>query len=288
VPKSAREITRLMQRERLTPYGVLSPDGPDGPTGLDGLDGLTGPDGLVVAFLSSSGVVRLGDTEARPDDVGAWLETTEVDVVVSLNAEPKCATCVGVRLLSVLADGKCTSLEQLALETLGTDASTDELTFLARATSELGVVEHLMELANVTGVQMRELVARGVLHRSFEQVLRAAKRRGLRGPRPAAARARAPRGRPRPRSRRRRPPRRRLGPRLPEHVPFTHRGAPHVLHPDGATCSPPLMRAMHAEREALRRELSTSVGPVAAAARREAARREARDERHWKRPFPPF
>ena len=196
-------------------------------------------------------------------------------MVVSLDTDVRCSVCVSVRLLAVLADGKCTTLEQLARETLGPDAPTDELAFIRRATSELGVVEHLVELSNVTGVQMSELLRRGVLHRSLEQVLRAANAANYVLP-DVAPRAK----------------RERLeGGLVLDPVVGVHREAVSVLdfrsmypslimakglcYTSTGAVLPPLMRAMHAEREAVQRASTGTDDAAVSAKRRLDARQRA-------------
>lgn len=274
-------LTRLLQRERCAPHGLFTLDN----TPAEDRDA---PCGLVVAFLASTGVVCLNETlpcetrpcetrprETVPRDVAEWLEANEVDVVVSLDTDVRCAVCVSVRLLAVLADGKSATLEQLARETLGPDAPTDELTFIQRAASELGVVEHLVELSNVTGVQMRELLRRGVLHRSLEQVLRAANEASYVLPdvAPRADRARLEGG------------------LVLDPVVGVHREAVSVLdfrsmypslimakrlcYTSTGAVLPPLIRAMHAEREAVQRASSATDDAALSAKRRLDARQRA-------------
>ena len=179
-------LTRLLQRRGHAPHGLLSLES-DAP--ID--EPLEAPCGLVVAVRAPRAVLLDGETHDVADaELAPWLEAREVDVVVSFDSDvraPSC--CVSIKLRAVLADGtvsaKCSTLAELARSTLGGDVDAvaptgvaDELALLARVTTELGVVEHLVELANVTGVQLRDLVRRGVVHRSLEQVLRAANAAG--------------------------------------------------------------------------------------------------------------
>jgi hypothetical protein len=272
-------LTRLLQRRGYAPHGLFSLEGDAEPE--IAREPRDSPCGFVVAVLTSTCAVRVDDVTLQLErhELARWLEAREVDVVVSFDADVRVEACVSVTLRTVLADGKCSTLEQLARVTLPRNGETlgveDELDVLARITSELGVVEHLVELANVTGVQLRELVRRGVVHRSLEQVLRAANAAGYVLPDvPKRTRTERPRLE---------------GGLVLAPVVGVHRDAVSVLDfrsmypslimahnmcytPTGAVL-PPLMRSMHAWRASLQRAAQAETCPLAS--RRLDARQRA-------------
>ena len=182
-------LTRLLQRRGYAPHGLLSLENEpiaNEPIENESIENER-PCAFVVAVRSSCAVLLDGETHEVPEpELARWLDAREVDVLVSFDSEARVDPCVSIRLRAVLADGKCSTLEELARATLGAHEGAwgegasppHELSVLSRMASELGVVEHLVELANVTGVQLRDVVRRGVMHRSLEQVLRVANAAG--------------------------------------------------------------------------------------------------------------